>query len=298
MRRIGTRSVAALGAIVVMGAAPPVAGRSKVKVVVADVTEQRVSPDATQSWLEVALTLGGEELAEVESARIRVKDARDSTGKNLVDPRSGWSAANERSFEGGRLDLHLRSPARNASSIRISGTAELFMPGRDPNSLVEVPGFQANPGNPIVSKGLAAAGVEVTVLTKDLYIEERKKNQLDEKKIAAIRAEAKARGEKDEEVEALLEVAKALDEIVVSEHGLYLRIPKASSEKIQALWLQTASREKIGTGDSAATTREGIVLRQIRLNRELPKDAVLVVSLFTGKSVVSVPFDVKEVPLP
>jgi hypothetical protein len=30
----------------------------------------------------------------------------------------------------------------------------------------------------------------------------------------------------------------------------------------------------------------------------IPKDAVLVLSLFTDKAIVSVPFDLKEVPLP
>ncbi len=298
MRRIGTLGFAALGAVVFLGAAQPVARQSKVKVVVADVTEQRISPDASQNQLTLTLRLEGAGLEEVKSARIRLKDARDSTGKSLLDPKSSWAAVDGRSFDTGSLDLHLESPARNASSIRISGTAELFVPGRDPNSLVKVPGFQAHPGKPVVSKGLAAARVEMTVLTKDLYIEERKRNQLDEKKTAAIRAEAKKRGEKDEEVEALLAVAKALDAIVVSEHGLYLRIPKAGDEKIQALGLQTASGEEIETGDAAATTREGIVLRQIRLNRELPQDAVLVARLFTDKTLVSVPFDLKEVPLP
>ena len=34
------------------------------------------------------------------------------------------------------------------------------------------------------------------------------------------------------------------------------------------------------------------------MKKALPKDAVLVLSLFTDKAIVSVPFDVKEVPLP
>jgi hypothetical protein len=40
------------------------------------------------------------------------------------------------------------------------------------------------------------------------------------------------------------------------------------------------------------------MLRQVEYHQALPKDAVLVFSLFTDKAVVSVPFDVKEVSLP
>ncbi len=185
--------------------------------------------------------------------------------------------------------------------MRISGTADLFVPGRDPNSVVKVPDFLARTGKPVTSKGLKAAKVDVTVLSKESYVEARKKNRLDEKKIAAIRAEAKERGMKDEEIGPLIEMAKAFDEMGESdfpEHGLYLQIPKAAEEKMQDLWLETPAGERIETGGSASRTDEETVLKQIDVKKALPKDAVLVVSLFTEKAIVSVPFDIKEVPLP
>ena len=185
--------------------------------------------------------------------------------------------------------------------MRISGTADLFVPGRDQNSVVKVPGFLARMGKPVASKGLKAAKVDVTVLSKERYVEERKKNRLDEKKIATIRAEAKERGMKDEEIAAMIEMAKAFDEMGESdlpEHGLYLQVPKASEEKIQEWWLETPSGERIETGGYSSRTDEDVVLLQIDVKRALPKDAVLVLSLFTEKAIVSVPFDIKEVPLP
>jgi hypothetical protein len=183
----------------------------------------------------------------------------------------------------------------------VTGTAELFVPGRDPASVVKVPGFLSRLDKPVQSKGLKAAKVDLTVLSKEKYAEERKKNRLDEKKIALIRAEAKERGMKDEEVDALVEMAKAFDEIGggdLPENGLYLKVPRASDEKIQELWLETAAGERIDTGGSQGSGSEEAMLRQIEVRSALPKDAVLVLSLFTDKAIVSVPFDLKEVPLP
>ena len=106
---------------------------------------------------------------------------------------------------------------------------------------------------------------------------------------------------KDEEMGAMIEMAKAFDEMGESdfpEHGLYLQIPKASEAKIQDLRLETAAGEQIETGGSSSRTDEEMVLQQIDVKKELPKDAVLVLSLFTEKAIVSVPFDIKEVRLP
>ncbi|MBK8597698.1 MAG: hypothetical protein IPP07_19850 [Holophagales bacterium] len=301
MKRIGTCRVGALFALSALGATLPAAGQGNVKVVVAEVADDRISAEMATGGLVLTLNLAGDGLDDVKSARIRVKEAKDDTGKSLVNPKASRAEFSDRNSNAGNIQVTLENPPRGAASVRLSGTADLFIPMRDPNSLVKVPGFLARPGKPVPSKGLGAAKVEVTVLSKDSYVEELKKDRLDEKKIAAIRAEAKERGMKDGEVESLIEMAKAFDEIGASdfpEHGLYLRIPKAGEEKIQDFWLETASGERIETGGSAGRTAGETVLKQIDVKKELPKDAVLVVSLFTDKAIVSVPFDIKEVPLP
>jgi hypothetical protein len=230
-----------------------------------------------------------------------MKEAKDDAGKNLLGPKSSKPDFSDRNMNGGNIQIGLDSPPRSATSVSVSGTAELFVPGRDPSSVVKVPGFLAKLNKPVASKGLKAAKVEVTVLSKERYVEEQKKNRLDEKKIAEIRAEGKERGMKDEEIDAIVEMAKAFDELGGSdfpEHGLYLRMPEASEEKVQELWLETAAGERIETGGSSSSTSGGVVLKQVAAKAAIPKDAVLAVSLFTDKAIVSVPFDLKEVPLP
>lgn len=301
MKRIAGCRVVALGAFVVLCAALPAAGQSNVKVVLSDVVDDRISDGMGSGGLVLILNLDGEGLDAVKSARMRVKEAKDDSGKSLVNPKARPPEFSDRNSNAGNIQVSLDNPPRSATSMRISGTADLFVPGKDPNSLVKVPGFLARAGKPVDSKGLKAAKVELTVLSKESYVEARKKNRLDEKKIAAIRAEAKERGMKDEEIGPLIEMAKAFDEMGESdfpEHGLYLRIPKTSEEKIQELRLETSAGERIETGGSASRTDEAIVLQQIDVKKPLPKDAVLVLSLFTEKAIVSVPFDIKEVPLP
>ncbi len=301
MKRIAACRVVALGAIVVLAAAAPAAGQSNVKVVLSDVVDDRISEGMMSGGLVLMLNLEGEGLEGVKSARFRLKEAKDDTGKSLLDPKAKASDFTDRNVNGGNVQVTVENPPREAATVRVTGTAELFVPGRDPASVVKVPGFLARLDKPVQSKGLKAAKVDLTVLSKEKYVEERKKNRLDEKKIALIRAEAKERGMKDEEVDALVEMAKAFDEIGggdLPENGLYLKVPRASDERIQELWLETAAGERIDTGGSQGSGSEEAMLRQIEVRSPLPKDAVLALSLFTDKALVSVPFDLKEVPLP
>lgn len=301
MKLIAACRVVAPGAFVVLCAALPVTGQSNVKVVLTDVVDDRISDGMGSGGLVLTLNLDGEGLDGVKSARMRVKEAKDDSGKNLFNPKSRPAEFSDRNSNAGNIQVALDNPPRSATSMRVSGTADLFLPGKDPSSVVKVPGFLARAGKPVDSKGLKAAKVEVTVLSKESYVAARKKNRLDEKKIAEIRAEAKERGMKDEEIGPLIEMAKAFDEMGegdLPEHGFYLKVPTASEEKIQEIWLETAKGEKLESGGSSSRSDEAFVLKQVALKAAPPKDAVLVARLLTDKSIVSVPFEMKEVRLP
>lgn len=301
MRETVAKRVAALGVLATLGAALPAKAQTNVKVVVSEVVDDRISQGMMTGGLALALKLEGEGLDAVKSARYRVKEAKDDTGKSLLDPKAKAPAFTDRNVNGGEVRVDLANPPRDASAVRVSGTAELFVPSRDPASVVRVPGFLGRLDKPVSAKGLKAAKVEVTVLSKEKYLEERKKDRLDEKKIARIRAEGKERGMKPEELDALIEMAKAFDEIGSGELpaiGLYLKLPRASEERIQEFWVETAAGERIETGSSSGSGGEEYMLKQVEVRQVIPRDAVLVFSLFTEKSVVPVPFDLKEVPLP
>lgn len=301
MRRIGACPVAALGAVLALCAAHPASSQTNVKVVVTEVTDDRISEGFSTGGLGVTLNLQGDGLDAVKSARVLVKDAKDDAGKSLLPPKADKPAFRDRNVNGGALEVSLVSPPRSASSVRLSGTAELYVPGRDPNTVVKVPGFLARLDKPVVSKGLKAAKLDVTVLSKEGYIAEQKKNKLDDKKIAEIRAEGKKHGAKDEEIDAVIEMAKAFEKFGDSdmpEHGLYILIAKAGDEKIQEFWVESAAGEKIDSGSSQGSGSEAGTLKRVEYHQAIPKDAVLAFSLFTDKAIVSVPFEIKEVSLP
>lgn len=288
-------------ALVAFAVALPAWAQTNAKVVVSEVVDDRISEGMMSGGLVLMLNLEGDGLDGVKSGRFRVKEAKDDTGRSLLDPKAKVPDFSDRNTNAGNVQVALENPPRSATKVRVSGTAELFVPKRDPASVVKVPGFMARLDKPVQSKGLKANKVELTVLSKEKYAEEQKKNKLDEKKIAMIRAEGKERGMKDEEIDALVEMAKAFEEFgggPLPENVLLLKLARPGDEKIQDLWLETSSGEKIETGSSQGSGAEDGYLKQIEVRSAIPKDAVLVLSLFTDKAIVSVPFELKEVPLP
>ena len=301
MVRAAVCRVVAFGAFLALGAPATASAQTNVKVVAKEVVDDRISEGLVTGGLVLQLELEGDGLDAVQSARVRLKTAKADTGEDLLTKEEKAPDFTDRNVNAGTLQVVVKSPPRAARSVEVSGTVELFVPGRDASAVVKVPGALAKLDRPVVSKGLKSAKVELTLLSKAKYVEERKKSRLDEAKIAQIRAEGKARGVKDEEVEALVEMAKAFDEMGegdLPEHGFYLKVPAASDERIQEVWLETAKGEKLETGGSSSRSDEAFVLKQVSLREAPPKDAVLVARLLTGKSIVPVPFEMKEVRLP
>lgn len=301
MVRAAVCRVVALGAFFALCAAGTGSAQTNVKVVPKEVIDDRISEGMMKGGLVLQLELEGDGLDVVRSARVRLKSAKADTGEDLLPKEEKAPDFSDRNVNAGTLQVVVDSPPRAASSVQVAGTVELFIPGRDASAVVRMPGALAKLDKPVVSKGLKSAKVELTVLSKAKYVEERKKNRLDEAKIAQIRAEAKARGMKEEEADAIVEMAKAFDELGegdLPEHGFYLKVPTTSEEKIQEVWLETAKGEKLETGGSSSRSDEAFVLKQVSLKSAPPKDAVLVARLLTDKSIVSVPFEMKEVRLP
>ena len=293
--------VVALGAFLALGAAGTAEAQTNVKVVAKEVVDDRISEGMMKGGLVLLLDIEGDGLDVVQSARVRLKAAKADTGEDLLPKEEKAPDFSDRNVNAGTLQVVVQSPPRAARSVDVSGTVELFVPGRDASAVVRMPGALAKLDKPVLSKGLKSAKVELTLLSKAKYLEERKKNRLDEAKIAQIRAEAKARGMKDEEADAIVEMAKAFDEMGegdLPEHGFYLKVPAASEERIQDVWLETAKGERLESAGSSSRSDEAFVLKQVALKEAPPKDAVLVARLLTDKSIVSVPFEMKEVRLP
>src|SRR4051812_41880798 len=181
-----------------------------VKVTVDDLTDDRQGSSMLTGMLQVLLKLsGGATLDKAVAARAVAKEATDDRGTNLAKDKKPGDFRS-RDMNGGALDVTLDSPARDAKTFTMKGNIELFVPSKDPASTVTIPKAFAKLDKPFVSDGLASAGIKLTPLSPAKYAEEMKKQKLTDADIVKLRAEAKAHGASDKDIELAVGLAKAM----------------------------------------------------------------------------------------
>ncbi len=280
-------------------AAAPLFAEADVRVAVAEVNDDRTTPGPMPGKLELKLKLSGDGMDGVQGIRILVKAARDDQG-NSLQPKESLHADFESpdSSLSGKVDL--ASPARKASSVFVSGTAELFAPKRDPNAVVTVENALAKLDKPFSSKGLKASKVQVSVLSKERWAEEQKKQKPSEADLDKMRAEAKKQGASDQEIEAAIQLAKGLSEAfgTVPENGIILSGPKAGMELIQSVKVLGPDGEEIHISGTTGTSDGKTKTMILEPSKPVPANASLRFTLLTEKARFTVPFELKEVLLP
>lgn len=303
MRLRGFRSLSlALGALLALGAAPPpkkaAPGPKLPKVVLREVVDDRYGGGKTESGLILALKIEGEDLEDFPAGRALLKEARDDSGRSLLPPKPASPSFGDMRMSPLRLDLV--APARTARSVTVSGTVELFAPKKDPAAVVKVPKALAKLDQPLVSPGLAAAKLEVTPLSKARYAEELKKQSGPEAK-ARFRQAMKAEGKSDEEVTELLDLHDALSKLIGDDEGkpaVTLLLRHQDVEKIQDVKFLGADGAEIASGSMSGGSDGVMATRSYTLQDPPGPDTTIVFTLLTEKARISVPFTLKDVPLP
>ncbi len=168
MRGSGTpRGWIAAGALVAFsGAALPLSAQPDVRVTAGDVTDSRYSGGFQTGNLVLKVKVRGEGMEGVQALRFLLSDARDDLGNALLPDEKKPPEFRDVRGDAAQEQLSFGNPARGATTFRVAGRLELFIPGRDPNAVVKVPRALATPGRPLASPGLKAAGVGVTVLPR------------------------------------------------------------------------------------------------------------------------------------
>ena len=245
------RSLAAGLAVSLSLAALPAAAQGTFRLVVDTVTESRARTAAndTSGRLVLHPKLQGEGLEEAKAFRIRVAAAVDGAGASIL-PDEPEPARWEESASGPGLRIALESPPRASAAVTVTGTVDLWAPGRDPAAEVKVrlPKVLSREGKPLAAKGLADAGVAL--------------------RLSASESSVGVSGK-----------AADLDRVRT------LRLLRPDGSEVAASGLQRGS-------DGATASFE------VLLAEPPPADATLVVGLLTKKSVLAVPFELKDVPLP
>ena len=149
------------------------------EVVVNQVNDRR-SASSTFSNLTIGMELPSIEAKSVAASRVLVRTATEDSGADLVarDAEEPMLYPNMRDEGAISVSLSLNNPARTATKLReASGEIELYMPSKDPNSSADIAKVLPASGKPLAHKALKANGIEIAFLTAAQLDAENKKRE-------------------------------------------------------------------------------------------------------------------------
>lgn len=292
------RTAIAAGVVLLFAAAAQ--GQSGVAVEVDDVTDNRMSYAETSEYqmrgdLQLRVKLTGNDLDKAMGARILVKEAKDDTGRSLLEADPKIPDFMPRTYNSGVLQMSVLQPERKATSVRLKGTVELYVPGRDPNANVKVEKALAKLDAPLSSKALKAAKLELTPLSREGYNAATKARKITEQDIEKIRAEGKAQGVDTKEIELAIGLAQAFESMDgdYAEGSVVLSGRKSDFDRIFRIEVLGADGQPLSDSGRSTSTRGESGMMTINLSQPPPADAALQILMITDKAKMSFPFDLK-----
>jgi hypothetical protein len=274
----------------------PLAYVAPAKVTLGQVHDRR-SDGSFFKRLEINLELPDIPAADVAAARTVVTTSVDDTGRNLVPEDSGkgglqpimqgrFGGSAEKS-EPVKVTLELKNPARKANVVTsVAGEIELYMPGKDPNSVATIPKFTAQAGRPLADPALKANGVEITLVGKE-QLDAEKKRQLEK-----LKQEAKKQGLSGEALEE--RIADFSSEFLKPDEGdVVLRVHAPEGRIQQIVYVDAAGQEKL----ASKSEKQGFTVLSTWGEKPGP-DWSLRVRMKTPKTLVRHSYALKDVPLP
>jgi hypothetical protein len=291
---------ATLSLVLVLVLAGAAQGQSNVRVEVDDVTDNRMSTTDTGGFqmrggLELRVKLTGNGLDKAAAARVIVKEAKDDKGTSLVGAKPEVPDFFPREYNSGTLQLRVDQPARAASTVRIKGTVELYVPSKDPAANVKIEKALSKLDAPLSSKALKAAKLEITPLSKEGYAAAAKARKITEKDIEKLREEGKKQGADPKEIELAIEMAKAfegLDE-APAPNAVIFSGKKADFDRVYRLEILGPDGNPLNTTSRGVSTRGESSLMTLNPSEPAPADATVQLLLLTDKAKVSFPFELK-----
>jgi len=289
------RAVALMGIVLSLSASTSAIAQSGVGVEVDEVIDNRMSDGMLTGSLELRVKLKGSGLEKASGARILVKDARDDRGTALAGS-SDPPDFTPREYNSGTLNFSLKQPARAASKVHVKGTVELFVPSRDPAATVKVPNALSKLDQPLSLKG---ANVTLTLMSREKYAAALKARKITDKDIEQIRAEGKAHGASDKEIELAIGLAKAMEGLDSEppEGAVLLSGKKSDFDRIYRVEILGSDGKPIDIGGRSTSSRGEDSLMTLQPSLAPPKDAALQFYVLTAKSKVAIPFEM-DVQLP
>lgn len=278
---------------------------AQVRVMPAEVRETRRT-DGFFNKLEIELKLIGDAMNEAKGIRVILDKAVDDTGRDLLNPEKKSDEFDDISSSFGnreKIDIEMKNASRQAATVQeISGRIELFIPKRDPKSSLMFPGVLRATGKPLTSADLKAAGITITIWTKEQYEVRRKAEE------ARIKKEMEERKKKaaenpgdpaDEMIEGLMKIFGGLFSALteMGENAVALQLSDKQGKLISIEFEDAAGKPISRQGRSTMGSKDDQT-QILEFENKLPADARMRVYLLTPRSVVSTPFKLTNIPLP
>lgn len=279
--------------VVALTLVPASHAQSKVGVEVDEVMDNRIAHEMLTGSLQLRVKLTGTGLEKATAARVIVKEARDDRGTVLAKEGDDSPDFMGREYNNGMIPMSLGPPARAAASVRVKGTVELYVPGRDPNAVVKIEKALSKLDKPLVNKTLKAAKIDITPLSPTAFAAQQKEQKIDEDDIAKIRAEGKSRGVSEKEIEMMIGLAKAFesDETPPQEGTVILFGEESDFDRIYLIEVLGADGKPIDLPQRSSSTRRGSTLMTLVPRTPPPASSTLQLNLITDKSRMSFPFE-------
>lgn len=208
------------------------------EVVVYQVIDRRTA--GSFASLTIGMQLTKVPTSQVAASRVIVSTAVDEAGTSLLDGEQqepaleanlrGRGSMASKEDPPASVSLTLKNPSRKAMKVKeVRGEVELFMPGKDPNSVAEVPKFMAFSGKAINHKALKSNGVEIVLLSK-AQIEAEKKKIADAKRKEFKDAGSEDGDDLENNVKSSVEYALTVE---ANDVAVRVKDPKKSIETLE-----------------------------------------------------------------
>lgn len=300
--RASVRPVILLGIVLSFSLAAH--AQSGVGVEIDDITDNRFSvsenPEELQmrGGLELRLKLKGTNLDRAAASRIVVKEARDDRGTLLSE---GLKAPDFTSseYQAAGLNCSVKSPARDATSVKLKGTVELFVPGRDPNATVNIEKALSKLDKPYSSPKLKTLKLQLTPLSIANYKKMVEDRKLTPEKKEELRKRAKDEGIPEKEFELMMGLAEAFSQIdgPVPDNAVILSGKDKDFDRIFRVEILGADGKPVSVPARGTSSFGEDAIMRLEPKDPLPPNPTLQVLVLTDKSRVSFPFEL-NVPLP
>ena len=238
--------------------------------------------------LEVELKLLGDDIEGAKGLRCKVTKAVDDTGRNLL--KDDKADSDFRDMDGDKpnqaqVTLQFKNPSRKAATVKeLSGEIELFKPDADPTSSITVTNLTGRPKITLSNPTLTSAQIEMTVLSKEQYEKDAKAAEAKTQPKAGLEQLGEEMGKA---------FAGMFGGMMGGQNSILIRIKDPQSKLIKVEFLDASGK---------AIHREGSMtmneMHSYDFSEPLPQAACLRVYVATSKSLIKIPFVLRDVYLP